>query len=407
MWLLLMTTLSPLETPLQTLRLFFASLALKSFSGSSLDLLFELCLQVPVCTADGSCPHPICSLRCDQHCFAIINMKMQILADNHASEVSNSRQELTALVGGCGVYRPERALLSLTGRDRVRWLNGMVSNNVRDLAIGHGVYAFVLTPQGHIQADVYAFNRGESLLVETDRAQAETLLRIFRKYIIMDKVEIEDLSEKLAVLSLTGPKSRDVLAALGFSEDLGNLQVAEVNWSDTVVTLVRGDNPTVPNYELWVPTEQAGSIWNALLQAGAVEVHQHTLETFRILCGIPKVGQDTREKTLPQETGQERALNFNKGCFIGQEIVERIRARGAVHRAFVGFEVEGPAPAAGTRIQSEGKEVGEITSIAAEPLKGKRLALGYLRREFLATDKTLTAGQAEVKAATLPFSGLF
>ena len=196
-----------------------------------------------------------------------------------------------------------------------------------------------------------------------------------------------------------------MLATLGFSKDLGSLQLVDVNWNDIAVTLVRGDNPSFPNYELWVPAEQAESIWKALLQAGAVEVHEQTLETFRILCGIPKIGQDTREKTLPHETGQERALNFNKGCYIGQEIVERIRARGAVHRAFVGFEVEGPVPAAGTKIQSEGKDVGEITSIAAEPLKGKRLALGYLRRELLATDKTLTAGEAEVKAATLPFSG--
>jgi folate-binding protein YgfZ len=337
-------------------------------------------------------------------------MTMQVLAqqDQNVSRLSDSRAQLTALVAGCGIYRPERTLLSLTGRDRTRWLNGMVSNNIRDLAAGNGVYAFVLTPQGHIQADVYAFNRGESLLVETDRAQSETLLRIFRKYIIMDKVEIEDLNEKITVVGITGPKCGEALASLGLSTDLGTLQLADVNWNGgIVVTLMRGDNPSFPNYELWVPREYADSIWNALLQAGAVEVHEQTLEIFRILCGIPKVGKDTREKTLPQETGQERALNFNKGCYIGQEIVERIRARGAVHRAFVGFEVEGNVPAAGTKIQSEGKEVGEITSVAAEPLKGKRVALGYLRREFLANDKALNAGEAEVKAATLPFSGLF
>jgi folate-binding protein YgfZ len=335
-------------------------------------------------------------------------MTMQVLAHQNegVSGLSDNRRELTALVAGCGTYRPDRTLLSLTGRDRTRWLNGMVSNNIRDLAVGHGVYAFVLTPQGHIQADVYAFNRGESLLVETDRAQAETLLRIFRKYIIMDKVEIEDLSEKVTAFGIMGPKSADVLAMLNV-KDLGNLQVTDVKWDGATLTLVRGDNPSFRNYELWVPAEHADSIWNALLQAGAVEVHEQTLEMFRILCGIPKVGQDTREKTLPQETGQERALNFNKGCYVGQEIVERIRARGAVHRAFVGFVVEGAAPAAGTKIQSEGKEVGEITSISAEALKGKRLALGYVRREFLATDKALTAGEAEVKAATLPFSGLF
>jgi folate-binding Fe-S cluster repair protein YgfZ len=143
-------------------------------------------------------------------------MIMQVLAqrDQDLSGMSDNRRELTALVAGCGIYRADRALLSLTGRDRTRWLNGMVSNNIRDLAAGHGVYAFVLTPQGHIQADVYAFNRGESLLVETDRAQAETLLRIFRKYIIMDKVEIEDLSEKISVFGITGPNSADVLRIL-------------------------------------------------------------------------------------------------------------------------------------------------------------------------------------------------
>lgn len=349
------------------------------------------------------------SARCDLICFAIINIFMQVLAqpNQDVSGLSDSRQELTALVAGCGVYRAERVLLSLTGRDRTRWLNGMVSNNIRDLAAGNGVYALVLTPQGHIQADVYAFNRGESLLVETDRPQAENLTRIFRKYIIMDQVEIEDLSDKLTVFGIAGPRSGEPLVSLGLGIGLSTLQMADMTWNGTAMTLVRGDNPTFPNYEFWVPTEQAPSIRNALLQAGAVEVHDDTLETFRILCGIPKVGQDTREKTLPQETGQERALNFNKGCYIGQEIVERIRARGAVHRTFVGFEVEGTAPPAGTKIQSEGKDVGEITSIAGEPLKGKRLALGYLRREFLATDKTLTAGDAQVKATSLPFSGLF
>jgi folate-binding protein YgfZ len=334
-------------------------------------------------------------------------MKMQVLADNQASETIDSRRELAALVGGCGIFRPERTLLSLTGRDRTRWLNGMVSNNIRDLAPGNGVYAFVLTPQGHIQADVYAFNRGESLRVETDRGQAEKLLGIFRKYIIMDKVEIEDLAEKVTVFGITGPKSGEVFACLGLGKDLGTLQLADTNWHGVEVTLMRGDNPAVPNYELWVAAEQADLIWNALLQSGAAEVHEQTLETFRILCGIPKVGQDTREKTLPQETGQDRALNFNKGCYIGQEIVERIRARGAVHRVFVGFEVEGGAPVAGAKIMSEGRYVGEVTSIIAEPLKGKRLGLGYLRREFLATDKILTAGDAEMKAVALPFSGLF
>lgn len=310
-------------------------------------------------------------------------------------------------MAGCGIYRLERALLSLTGRDRVRWLNGMVSNNIRDLAVERGVYAFVLTAKGNIQADLYAFNRGESLLVETDGVQLETLLPIFRKYIIMDKVEIEDLSEKIVVIGVTGPKSWEVLASLGVNRNLEPLQVSDLKCNGLEVTVVRGDNPSFPSFELWVAEEKAAGVRDQLIHAGGEEVHGQALQTFRILCGIPKVGQDIRERTLPQETGQERALNFAKGCYIGQEIVERIRSRGAVHRIFTGFEVEGSAPTPGTKIQSGGKEVGEVTSIAAEPLKGRRLALGFLLREFATGEKELTAGDAKLKPESLPFTKIF
>jgi folate-binding protein YgfZ len=327
---------------------------------------------------------------------------MQVLAHREPATVENSRGELTALTAGCGVYRPERALLSLSGRDRVRWLNGMVSNNVRDLSPGRGIYAFVLTSQGHIQADLYAFNRGESIVVETERSQAETVLAIFRKYIIMDKVEIEDLRENTAVIGLAGRNSEKVLSSLGLTPHLDSLQAMAGDLSGTEITLLRGDNPQFPNYELWMAADRAQSVWDALLTAGAEEVNDDMLEAFRIICGIPKVGQDIRERTLPQETGQDRALNFTKGCYIGQEIVERIRARGAVHKTFTGFELEGPLPLAGVKIQSDGKDVGEITSVLAAPSVGKQLALGYLRKEFAGGDKELKAGEAIVKPVALP-----
>jgi aminomethyltransferase len=125
---------------------------------------------------------------------------------------------------------------------------------------------------------------------------------------------------------------------------------------------------------------------------------------FRIVCGIPKFGQDIRERDLPQETAQERALNFTKGCYIGQEIVERIRSRGAVHRTFVGFEIEGKL-SPGTRIQNEGKDVGEITSVAT--VNGERvIALGYIRKEFTVPGKELKAGDVKVRVAALPFGGI-
>jgi folate-binding protein YgfZ len=337
-------------------------------------------------------------------------MGMAIATEHQQSvaEMSDSGREVTALLAGCGVYKLDHGLFSLAGRDRVRWLNGMVSNNIRDLAAGHGVYAFVLNAQGNIQGDLYAFNRGETLVLEIERAQAESLMPLLRRYIIMDKVEVEDLSGKLAVTGMAGPKSREFLAALGVQPgDMQPLQLTEVNWKGTTITLVRGDNPSVENFELWVAADKLVPVSAALQQAGAVTVQDETLEAFRILCGIPKFGQDMRERTLPQETGQERALSFTKGCYIGQEIVERIRARGSVHRAFVGFEVDGPAPSAGTKVQYEGKDVGEITSISSAPLKQKRLALGYLRKEVMEPGRAFPAGEATVKAVSLPFNGIF
>jgi aminomethyltransferase len=332
---------------------------------------------------------------------------MQAVEQQEHAGSATIRDQLTALLAGCGVHRADRTLLSLSGRDRVRWLNGMVSNSIRDLGAGEGVYAFVLTPQGHIQADLYAFNRGESLLVETDRAQGETVLQIFRKYIIMDKVEIQDLSDETSVIALTGPRSAAVLSSLYLNANLAPLQISDVQLNDSTATLVRGDNSCVPNYELLVPAQRADSLCSELLNGGALAVGDESLEMFRILCGTPKVGQDIRERTLPQETGQDRALNFSKGCYIGQEIVERIRARGAVHRAFTGFEVDGPAPVAGTKIQSEGKDVGELTTVAAAPLKAKLLALGFLRKEFMDATRPLTAGDAKVKPVSLPFRNIF
>src|SRR2546430_3339343 len=105
-----------------------------------------------------------------------------------------TEREFRAMVDGCGLYRIDRGLISLTGADRVRWLNGMVTNNIRDLAAGQGIYAFLLNPQGKIQADLYAFNRAESIVVETESKQLETILQIFDRYIIMDEVEVENLA---------------------------------------------------------------------------------------------------------------------------------------------------------------------------------------------------------------------
>jgi len=323
------------------------------------------------------------------------------------------RSEFAALVSGCGLFDlSTRARIAVAGADRVRWLNGMISNKVRDLAAGRGVYAFVLNPQGHILGDLYAYNRGDSFLLETEQSQLEKLLNLFRRYIIMDKVELADISDELVALGITGGKSRSIMAAAGFElPELQPLEVRALSWQETKATLVRGDGEQQESYQVWLAPEGAAKLWNTLRQNGATPVGTAALELYRIALGVPRYGVDIHERDLPQETGQMRALNFNKGCYIGQEIVERIRSRGNVHRKFTGFLVEGPLPAPETKVRAEGsdKDAGEITSSASLPVAGgeQPVALGYIRHEAAVPGKNLQAGEANVAVTETPFAGVW
>jgi folate-binding protein YgfZ len=318
-----------------------------------------------------------------------------------------------ALLSGCAVYDlSSRAKIRLTGGDRVRWLNGMVTNNIRDLAANHGVYCFLLNAQGHIQADFYAYNMGESIVVDADGQLREKILAHFDKFIIMDDVEVADVTATLGTIGVAGPQAKAVLRAAGVDvPDLAPLELCSPKCNCACdclkCTVVRGDEAAGESYEIWLAPGQMKAAWEALIAAGgsAIEgagVADDALELWRISRGIPRYGVDIRERDLPQETGQARALNFTKGCYLGQEIVERIRSRGAVHRQFSAFVVEGTLPAAGTKIQADEKEVGEITSSADLPLPAgnRAVALGYLRRE--AVGKDLRAGGAVLKPAALP-----
>jgi len=328
-----------------------------------------------------------------------------------AIDLGGAGAQFRALISSCGVYAlNSRARISVTGSDRVRWLNGMVTNNVRDLQVGYGVYGFLLNPQGRILADMYAYNHGESMVVETDKAQLARILETFDRYIIMDDVEVADVSGQSPTIVMTGPKAREMARAAGFEiPDLQPLQFAKIQWRDKELTVIRGDNPCVESYEFQSSPTDKDAVNAALVSAGAALVGSIALEWLRIASGIPLYGIDIREKDLPQETGQDRALNFTKGCYVGQEIVERIRSRGAVHRQFTGFLIDGKLPDPGIELQREGKKAGEITSVAAIPLGDatRNVALGYVRREVAATSRTLEHGNLKATAVNLPFREFF
>ena len=325
-----------------------------------------------------------------------------------ASVFNDVEREFRELSSGGAVYDLGwRAKLAITGEDRIRWLNGMVTNNIKDLPADHGNYNFVLNPQGRILGDLYAYNRGDFILVDTERSQVESLLKLFVHYIIMDDVEVSDKSNTLTAIGVQGRRAAEVLARMGIVEhDLKPMEVVDVSWNGIVITLGRMASTDFKTYEIWVSSPNVAQLWTALIAAGAVPVGTEALEKFRVMIGFPKYGTDIRDRDLPQETEQTHALNFTKGCYVGQEIVERIRSRGNVHKTFHGFLLEGDLPSRGAKLEADGKEVGEITSVNRLPTNDgdRSVALGYIRREALERGAKIVYSGGEAKPVEVPFS---
>lgn len=312
--------------------------------------------------------------------------------------------ETHALVQSCGVFDlGYTSRIRVSGQDQVRWLNGMITNSAHALQEGASSYSFVLNAQGRIQGDLYAFRRASDFVLETTRDQRDVLMDWFNRYIIMDDVEIALIDGDLTAIGMAGPTAAAVLEKAGISvENLSTGSFSTANWSSAEITVCRIDDPIRPHYEIWISPEAVSLLWRAIVEAGAVACGSHAVETLRILSGTPRHGVDIRGRDLPQETNQTRALNFAKGCYLGQEIVERIRSRGTVHRSFGGFVLTGSTPSSGATLSVDGKPVGELTSIAALP-DGRQIALGYARRELSERSTTFDYDGGVAHAASLPF----
>jgi folate-binding protein YgfZ len=335
--------------------------------------------------------------------------------DIATAPASTSASQLAALLQGTGIARLDRTgWIRVTGGDRARWLNGMVTNSILPLAPGEGNYNFVLSVQGRIQGDATIFATPEAtpeaFLMETALPRVPDLITLLDRFIIMDDVELADTTGTQSGLLVAGLQAASLLAQIGLiAEDLPSIAMRTVSWASADVTIIHAHSPLVPRFELWADAATASKLFEALQSAGAAPCEPESLEWLRILEGTPLYGTDIRDRELPQETGQTRALHFAKGCYLGQEIVERIRSRGNVHRTFGAFRLEGDLPAAGAHLEADGKPVGELTSVAAIPIPRDngtiaQLGLGYIRREALDRHATLVYEGGIAVPVSLPFS---
>ena len=323
----------------------------------------------------------------------------------------DTRNELDAVQQHAAfALKEDRAFLRVTGDDATRWLNGMVTNSAQALAPGEGNYNFLLNAQGRIQGDCLLFRdtvpaTSAEFLLATDAAQIEPLRQHLERFIIMDDVELTPVYTGETTLLLLGPELPQHLAALHLSNP-GPLRLSHASTPNGPVLLLAAETGPVPRIELRAGTAVIDALRQELQAAGVPQLSAITLEQLRILAGSPRFGVDIRDRELPQETNQVQALHFAKGCYLGQEIVERIRSRGQVHRTLTGFALIGLSPALPAVLSAEGKPVGEITSAVAigQESGSELIGLGYLRRGALESGAALSydGGTATVRSFAAP-----
>lgn len=307
-----------------------------------------------------------------------------------------------------------RGILELRGKDSTRFLNGMVTNDVKSLKAGSGQYAAMLSVHGKLIADMRIYAVADGYWLDLQEELVPKVLQTIDRHLIADQVEVRDRSADFVLLALQGPASLELLARLGIggAKDLEEYQHLETAIEGRSVRLIRASETGEEGFVLAPEAGAAAAVWEALLQAGRDDrlrpVGMEALNTLRIEAGIPWYGIDMDETNLLQEAGLERAASFSKGCYIGQETVVRVAHRGHVNWHLVGLVIGGSeVPEVGAKLRHEQREVGRITSAVHSPALNGPVALGYVRRERMApgTILELRASQGDTSAeiVLLPF----
>ncbi len=299
-----------------------------------------------------------------------------------------------------------RTFFELTGPDRQRYLNAIVTNDIKSLTPGQGAITLLLNPQGHIKAELEVYALEDRLQVVSYAMIREQLFAELDKFIIMDDVTLTDVTDQLAALSLEGPRTTDIVWAICGVDlsALAELSHLEVKVSSIPCRIVRRSPGGIPGAEFMVARGRMLALWQALKAVSVVHgggpIGYAALRAVSLEDGVPWFGYDFDEQVIPHEAALENIhISYTKGCYTGQEIVERVRSRGQVNRKRVGLEFSGSEiPATGTKLSYQGKEVGQVTGAAFSPALGHPIGMGYVRREAntVGTELEWPGGTAKV-----------
>jgi len=280
-----------------------------------------------------------------------------------------------------------RGRLCVVGADAQRFLNGQVTNNVKDLQTGQGCYAALVSSKGRLQSDLFIYRLENEMLLDFEPGLSASVVQRLEKYIIAEDAQVIDAAPVYGLLRVQGPKAAEVAGGLSprLAIPTNHTAVAKVEEPAFGEILV-ASTPRLRNegFDVFVPVNGMREAAERCLKGGGRLCGWQALETARIEDGIPRFGQDMDETNLAPEALDERAISYSKGCYIGQEVIARIRTYGQVAKSLQGLWLGGEskeAPVPGTKLFHGGKEAGAITSAVLSPRLQAVIALGYIRRE--------------------------
>ena len=298
--------------------------------------------------------------------------------------------------GAAWIDLSARGKIRVEGEDRARLLHAMSTNDVKDLSAGHGLYAFFLNDKGRILADANIYNLGETLFLDTEPETAQKLYDHLDRYIIADDATLEDLTQTWAAIGLEGPTSIRTATALGLPVPAAPQSVDLIDGGFVARTTATGGE----GVRLFCPAEWKTSWTDKLIEAGVQQASSDEVRVVRLENGKPRYGEEITERYLVQETQQLSAIHFNKGCYLGQEIVERVRSRGQVHRLLVPVRIHASTPPApGSKLNANGTDVAEISSAAFSPALHTVVGLAYARTEAVHKKPALALSGSEPSIA--------
>ena len=307
--------------------------------------------------------------------------------------------------GGAGVIDLSgRGRILVRGSEAVTFLNGLITNDVKTLTKNSWMPAAFPTVQGRLLASVRVINRGDDFLIDTESATHEIALKLLDRFTLAGDFRIADVTESMVMISLQGKAAEQVLQATLDTPTLEveRQQIVTATFANTEVTMIRATYTAEDGFDLFVAAEAAEDLWTRLVENGAIPIGFAAFEILRIEAGIPLYGLDMDETNVVTETNLDDAVSFTKGCYVGQEIIARIKYRGHVAKKLTGLIVEQQTvleTGAGI-FSNDDKEIGRVTSSAFSPHLGRTIALGYVKYDYLApsTSVKVAAGESRVSA---------